>query len=208
MYQYFNAAQGLKKMFIAAIGVIICMVCAALGGAGTVVSAGAGSLASAGILVLFAVVAAIGMIVFSIISIVGLYGAGKDIEGCRTAFILTIINLVVSVLKNFFKSAPVLGLVFELAGDVISFLTTFYVCTSVASVMLSIGANDVASMGEIVWKITLVCDIILVVMAILVMIPGLTIIAGISTFIVLIVSLVAQILYLVFLSKSYHALGA
>lgn len=188
MNQYFNAGQGLKKMFIAAIGAIICTVCL--------------------IIPLVNIIAAIGALVFAIISIVGLNQAGKDIEGCKTAFILTIVNLVVSVLKNLFAKAATIALIIGIAGDVLSFLVTFYVCTSVAAVMLSIGANDVAAKGETVWKITLVCDIILVVISILSVIPGLTLIAGISALVTTIVALIAQILYLIFINKSYHALGA
>jgi len=84
MGNYQNAGAGLKKMFIASLGAVICTVLM--------------------IIPLINIIAAIAAIVFAVLSIVGLYGAGKDIEGCKTAFIITIINLVVSVLGNVFSS--------------------------------------------------------------------------------------------------------
>ena len=46
-------------------------------------------------------IAMIGSIVFMVISIVGLNQAGKEIEGCKTAFILTIVTLIVSIVGAF-----------------------------------------------------------------------------------------------------------
>lgn len=187
MGNYQNAGAGLKKMFIASLGAVICTVLM--------------------IIPLINIIAAIAAIVFAVLSIVGLYGAGKDIEGCKTAFIITIINLVVSVLGNVFSSG-VFHLLLSLAGYVLSFLSTYYVCTSVAGVMNQVGAAEVAQKGITVWKINLVCDIVLVVVAILLYIPGVSLIASIATIVIAIVQLVASILYMIFLNQSYKALGA
>ena len=75
MNNYPNVGAGLKKMFIAQIGIIVCTVLA--------------------IIPIINIIAGIGAIVFAVISIVGLYGAGKDIEGCKKAFIITIVNIVI-----------------------------------------------------------------------------------------------------------------
>lgn len=208
MNQYFNAAQGLKKMFISQVGAIICTVCIAIATIGAVVFAATGSLALTGLFGLLVAAAGIGAIVFAIISLVGLYGAGKDIEGCKTAFTITIVSLVVSILGNLFKSSAMLALLFSLAGFVLSFLQTYFVCTSVSEVMSAIGAQDIANQGNSVWKIYLACNIIQAVIAILAMIPGLKLLAGVGSIANVVVSLVGLILYMIFLQKSYKALGA
>ena len=101
-------------------------------------------------------IAMIGSIVFMVISIVGLNQAGKEIEGCKTAFILTIVTLIVSIVGAFFKTG-ILSTLFSIANSVLSLMVAYYVCTSVAAVMNQISA--------------------------------------------------AEILYMIFLNKSYHALG-
>ncbi len=186
MGNYSEAGQGLKKMFIAQIGIIVCSVLM--------------------IIPIINIIAMIGSIVFMVISIVGLNQAGKEIEGCKTAFILTIVNLIVSIVGAFFKTG-ILYTLFSVATSVLSLLVAYYVCTSVAAVMNQIGAADVAAKGITVWKFNLVCYIILIVASVLALIPIINIIAGIVAIITSIVAIVAEILYMIFLNKSYHALG-
>lgn len=187
MENYQNAGAGLKKMFIASVGTVICTVLA--------------------IVPIVQIIAAIGIVVFAVLSMVGLYGAGKDIEGCKKAFTLTIANLVVSIVGAFLKPG-FLATIVSIVGYVLSFMVVYLVCSSVSEVMNRIGAADVAQKGETVWKINAGCYGVLVVVAILAMIPVLNVIAGVAAIIVAIVSLVALILYMIFLNKSSQALGA
>lgn len=182
-----NAGAGLKKMFIASIGAIICTVLV--------------------IIPIVNIFAGIGALVFGVLSLVGLYGAGKDIEGCKTAFTLTIINMVLSIVSALVGTG-FLGAIFSVAGYVLSFLVSYFVCTSVSEVMRQIGAVDVASKGELVWKINAVCYAVLIVIAILSRIPGVALIASVAAIGVTIASLVASIFYMIFLNKSSKALGA
>ena len=187
MENYQNAGAGLKKMFIASVGTVACTVLA--------------------IIPLVNIIAAIGVLVFGVISLVGLYGAGKDIEGCKKAFTLTIANLVVSIVGSFFKSGFLAAIV-SIAGYVLSFMVVYLVCTSVPEVMNQVGAADVAQKGETVWKINAGCYGVLAVVAIAGLIPVLSLIAAAAAGIVAIVSLVALVLYMIFLNKSSKALGA
>lgn len=187
MGNYQNAGAGLKKMFIAAIGAIICTVLV--------------------IIPVINILAGIGAIVFGVLSLIGLYGAGKDIAGCKTAFMITIINMIVSVVGTL-AGAGILGVIFSIADSVLSFLICYFVCTSVSAVMNQIGAADVAAKGGLVWKINAVCYAILIVIAILGMIPGLALIASVAAVGVMIASLVATVFYMIFLNKSSQALGA
>ena len=170
MGNYQNAGAGLKKMFIAEIGAIICTVLM--------------------IIPIINIFAAIALLVFGIISLVGLYGAGKDIAGCKTAFILTIVQLIVSFISGLIKTG-VLHTVFNVANYVFGLLIIYFVCTSVAEVMNQVGAADISNKGLTVWKINLVCYIILIV-----------------SIITSIVSIVADIIYMIFLNQAYKALGA
>ena len=187
MGNYPNAGAGLKKMFIAEVGTIICAVLM--------------------IIPIVNILAAIGALVFLIISMVGLYGAGKDIAGCKTAFTITIISMVVSIVAAFFKTG-FLNALFTIASAVLSLLVVYYVCTSVAEVMNQIGAADVAQKGLTVWKINLVCTIISVVATLIALIPLIGAVGTVINVVIAIVEVVAGILYMIFLNKSYQALGA
>ena len=186
MQKYENASSGLKMVFIGAIGAIICGVILIIPIIGTI----------------------IGGLVFLILSLIGLYKAGMDIDGCKKAFMCNIINLVISVLKTFLGAVPVLGLLLNLAGYVFSFLVVYLVCSSVAAVMRDMGHADIAANGELVYKINFVCYIATIVLSILAVIPLVNILAGLASIVVSIVILVAQILYMIFLYKSSNAMAA
>ena len=187
MGNYQNAGAGLKKMFIAEVGTIICAVLM--------------------IIPIINIFAAIALLVFGIISLVGLYGAGKDIAGCKTAFILTIVQLIVSFISGLIKTG-VLHTVFNVANYVFGLLIIYFVCTSVAEVMNQVGAADISNKGLTVWKINLVCYIILIVTNIVAAIPVINIVAAVVSIITSIVSIVADIIYMIFLNQAYKALGA
>lgn len=189
MENYQNTGSGLKKMFIAEIGAIICAVVMLIPVLGTIVGG-------------------IGAIVFAVISMVGLYSAGKDIEGCKKAFTLTIVNIVLSILGTLLSSVAVLSMIISLASTVVSFLIVYLVCTSVGEVLKVNNYADVAGKGELVWKINLVCSAVSIVVTILAEIPVLAILAGVVSMIAGIAALVAGILYMIFLYKSYQAFGA
>lgn len=183
-----NAGAGLKKMFIASVGAVVCTVLA--------------------IIPIVNILAAIGAIVFMVMSMIGLYQAGKDIEGCKTAFTLTIVNLILSIVGALFKNG-FMGTIITIAGYVLSFMVTYLVCTSVAGVLKQIGAISAAQKGETAWKVNAVCYVILILVSIVAWIPILGWLTGILGGIaVLVLSLIAGILYMMFLSQSSKALGA
>lgn len=188
METYQNAGPGLRKMFIAEVGTIVCTVLM--------------------FIPIVNILAAIGALVFMIISLLGLNAAGQDIEGCKTAFTFTIVNLIVNVLSSFLKNVAVIGTILSIAQGIISLLIIYYVCTSVSEVMNKTGHADVAQQGDTIWKINLVCYIVEIAITVLALIPVLDILAGIAGVVIGIVSLVAGILYMIFLNKSAQALGA
>lgn len=187
MENFQNAGSGIKKMFIASVGAAVCAVLM--------------------IIPIVNILAAIGTFVFGIISMVGLYSAGKDIDGCQKAFMLTIANIVVSV-AGAFLGTGFLGVIVSIAGYALNFMVVYLVCTSVGGVMKQIGALEAAQKGETVWKINAVCYGVMIVVAILARIPVLSVIAVIASIVVAIASLVAAVLYMIFLNKCSQALNA
>ena len=188
MQPYNNTASGLKNMFIAEIGIIICSVIA--------------------VIPLLGFIGGIGSLVFLVISLIGLNSAGKDIEGCRNAFTLTIVQLIISVLSGFFGTG-FLSTVLAIVNDILALLIVRSVCLSVADVMDSLGHQEIAGKGRTVWQINLVCYVITIILSIIAIIPLLgVVLAAFGGIITGILSLIASILYMIFLSKSYKVLEA
>lgn len=186
MYRYENAASGLKKMFTAQIGAIVCAVFA--------------------VIPIIGLLGAAGVLVFAVLSLVGLNSAGKDIEGCKTAFTLTIVQMAVSILGNFCGTG-FLSTVFSVVYDILALLIVRAVCLSVAEVMEELNHRDVAEKGRSVWKINLGCYVADMILTVLAVIPFLgTALATVGGIITVVLSLVAGVMYIVFLSSSYKAL--
>lgn len=183
MAEYPNAGRGLHLMFTARIGTLVCLIAA--------------------IIPVIGILGVIGAIVFLVLDMVGLYTAGKDLAGCQTAFTLSIAELIANLFKN---SSGLMGTVFSLTSDILSLLVIYFVISSVNEALQGIGYDDVARTGHIVWMINLACFIIGIVVSILVWTAVIDVIAGISAFVVLILSLIEGILFLYYLYKSYMAL--
>lgn len=186
MNQYDQAARGLQKMFIAQIGAVVCTVLAAIPVVGLIGGTGA--------------------IVFAVVSMIGLYGAGKEIEGCKTAFILTMIDIGLSIIAALVASSAVVAGIFSILDGILSYLTVYLVCTSVAEVLRGVGAGDVADKGVLVWKVNLGCFFAIVVISVLTVFPVLNAIAAVASILVALASIVAAILFMSFLYRSYQAL--
>lgn len=182
-----EAKAGLKKLFIAQIGAVICSVL--------------------GQLPVISLVAGLAAWVFIVLTLLGFWQAGKDIEGCKTAFTLTIVNLVVSLLSVIFSKSVLFGTILSLAITVINLAVTYFVCTSVSDVMTKNGSADVAKLGHTVWIINLVCALVTVVLVLLAFIPLLgAVLAAVGGILTAIASLVGGVLYIIFLYKSSQAL--
>lgn len=183
--QYNNAGSGLNKLFIAQIGTVVSSV-----------------LLLIPIVNLIALLAILG---FLILSLVGLNEAGKDIAGCKTAFQLTAAELILNILSGILGSG-ILGTLISAASSVAGFLALYFVCSSVADVLRTRSHDDIASKGELVWKINLVCYAVEIVMSFLDHIPLLNVLAVPAGIIIPVVTIIAGILYIVFLYKSSLAL--
>ncbi len=178
MKSYPMASDGLKLMFYGEIVTII----------GSVLS-------------LVPIVGVILRILGPVLAAYGLFKAAGDDEGYRTAFYLTIAQVVVNLISAFFKSGIVKSLL-SIVSTIIGLAIVYYVCTTTANLLHAVGQEQQSAKGRTVWLIYLICALVSVVVQILAIIPILNILAAAIGIIMLIVQLVGYILYLIFLYKS------
>lgn len=188
MNTYGNASQGLRKMFITQVGLIICSVLA--------------------VIPIINLLASIASVVLSIVYLVGLYQTGKDINGCSNAFTLSIIALVCNVISSFAGSVIVFSMLFSVAAAVLTFMVTYQVCISVSDVVGSRGHSDIANLGKSTWIVFLIGSILNVVVAIVaVVIPFADVIIVGMSVVSTMVQIIVELFYATFLSKSSAALS-
>ncbi len=192
MSNYPNSGKGLKNMFIASVGAIVCAVLL--------------------VIPLVNIVAAVAALIFTILSLIGLWTVGKDIAECKMAFWFTILSSVLSGIANVVNDASatgtsIIGTLLSVAGSALSLAVTYYVCTSVASALRSFGAEEAAVSGDKAWKIVLWTTIASIVATILCLIPILNIIGALLAVIAAIASVVGLVFYMIFLNKAYKAFG-
>ena len=118
MSNYPNSGKGLKNMFIASVGAIVCAVLL--------------------VIPIVNIIAAIAALVFTILSLIGLWTVGKDIAECKMAFWFTILASVLNGIANGANNASVsgtsvIGTLLSVAGSALSLAVTYYVCTSDAT---------------------------------------------------------------------------
>lgn len=149
--------------------------------------------------------ATVASIVLSIIYLVGLYNAGKDINGCANAFVLSIISLVCNIISSLTSFNVLFAMLFSVAAAVLTFMVTYQVCTSVSDVVGSRGHNDIASLGKSTWIVFLIGSILNVVVAVVIPFAD-VIIVGMSV-VSTMVQIIVQLFYATFLSRSSAALS-
>ena len=182
MKQYPKAAEGLKLMFYGELLAII------------------------GILLTIILIGPIIALVGEILVLVGLYRARMDDEGYGTAFMLSIVNIVLSIVGLFVPSDGLLGSLLSIISTIISLAIIYFVCSTTGNLLLSQGESALAQRGQTVWTINLVCAIVSVVLSLLMWIPLLNILAVVGVIVVMIAELVGYILYMMVLSSSYKLL--
>ena len=141
------------------------------------------------------------VIIAFVMNLLALHGAGKLDEGYKTAFTLSIVGIVVSIVAAF-AGDGVFGTILDIISAVIALGILYYV---VMTTVKHLGDSDVAAQGLAVWKLNLICTVALVVLTLLALIVP--VIAGVLLIIVAIVEIVAGIMYIVFLYKSSKALA-
>ena len=196
MMTYPNAAAGLKTVYQARLVGLISIV-----------------LVIVPIVQIFAIAA---ILVAAFLSLVGLAQCRKDDKGYRTAFNLVIIglvtNLAASLVSAFAGTEGVAGIcsnILSIATDVLSLASLYFVCIT-TNRLLKAAAENLIDRGIVVWKLNVVCTVILLVCYLLRMIPGniAAIIAGYLAIFAVIAQIIGTVLYILYLRNAYRALEA
>lgn len=183
MRSYPNAAQGLKYLFYAEIVAV-----------------------AATLLIWVPLLGSILALVSLVLSLVGLNMAGRDHQGFHTAFTLSIVALVISVVSTFL-GIGILGAILNVISAVVNLAIVYYVVTT-ASILAHIMDNEeLPRKGRTVWTLYLVCSIIVVMCSVLMVVPLVNLVAVVVTWVVAIIQLVAYILYMIFLYSGSKVLA-
>ena len=139
-------------------------------------------------------------IVGFVLNLVALYAAGKLEKGYNTAFTLSIAGIIVNVISAFAGNG-VFGTLVDIVSLVVSLGVLYFVINTTNGLL---NDNELIAKGEKIWKINLICTVIVVVLSLMAFI---SVLAGILAIVIAIVEIVATILYLIYLYKSSQALA-
>lgn len=215
---YPNAFSGVKKIFLAQILMLIVAVLTFITACTGVVgiqetnseTVQVGALAAVGGL---GIVIAILSIIAFIINLVGLSQAGKDERSFKTAFILTIIGLVLSIIDGIYtNSHPDSGGIFDLSTNVINVLVIILVINGVMALASKLNDEKLEKKGK---NLLVIITIILIIALVLNIIgtfvgdkigDGTAITFAVIGIVSAILFIVAYIMYLSLLSRAKKTL--
>lgn len=140
-----------------------------------------------------------------VVELVGLYKAGNDDQGYRTALIFVAVGIVVNLVAGFIGEG-FLNSVLSVAGEVLDLLAVVQVCTTTSLLLHSVGNEPLSRRGSTVMKLYVACTAVSIVCGILSVVPIVNILAGLVSVVAAIALVVGYVLYLMFLYGSSKAL--
>lgn len=164
------------------------------------------------------VLAVAAMLIAGFLALVGLAQCRKDDKGYRTAFNMVIAGLVTNLAASLVSAyagaegfAGICGNILSIATDVLSLASLYFVCITTNRLLKEVAAaENLIDRGIVVWKLNLVCTVIVIVCYLLRMIPGniAAIIAGYLAIFAVIAQIIGTVLYILYLRNAYRALEA
>lgn len=164
------------------------------------------------------VLAVAAMLIAGFLALVGLAQCRKDDKGYRTAFNMVIAGLVTNLAASLVSAyagaegfAGICGNILSIATDVLSLASLYFVCITTNRLLKEVAAaENLIDRGIVVWKLNVVCTVILLVCYLLRMIPGniAAIIAGYLAIFAVIAQIIGTVLYILYLRNAYRALEA
>lgn len=198
MMTYPNAAAGLKTVYQARLVWLISIVLV--------------------IVPIVQVLAVAAMLIAGFLALVGLAQCRKDDKGYRTAFNMVIAGLVTNLAASLVSAyagaegfAGICSNILSIATDVLSLASLYFVCITTNRLLKEVAAaENLIDRGIVVWKLNVVCTVILLVCYLLRMIPGniAAIIAGYLAIFAVIAQIIGTVLYILYLRNAYRALEA
>ena len=163
------------------------------------------------------VLAVAAMLIAGFLALVGLAQCRKDDNGYRTAFNMVIAGLVTNMAASLVSAyagaegfAGICSNILSIATDVLSLASLYFVCITTNRLLKeTAAAENLIDRGIVVWKLNVVCTVILV-CYLLRMIPGniAAIIAGYLAIFAVIAQIIGTVLYILYLHNAYRALEA
>lgn len=164
------------------------------------------------------VLAVAAMLIAGFLALVGLAQCRKDDNGYRTAFNMVIAGLVTNLAASLVSAyagaegfAGICSNILSIATDVLSLASLYFVCITTNRLLKEVAAaENLIDRGIVVWKLNVVCTVILLVCYLLRMIPGniAVIIAGYLAIFAVIAQIIGTVLYILYLRNAYRALEA
>lgn len=164
------------------------------------------------------VLAVAAMLIAGFLALVGLAQCRKDDKGYRTAFNMVIAGLVTNLAASLVSAyagtegvAGICSTILSIATDVLSLASLYFVCITTNRLLKEVAAaENLIDRGIVVWKLNVVCTVILLVCYLLRMIPGniAAIIAGYLAIFAVIAQIIGTVLYILYLRNAYRALEA
>ena len=204
-----NAFEGIKKVFLAEILVLIGLGCTILGGLISGVSAIGGSLTGVGGGVIFIVGGAVLSILALIFNMIGLSRASRDESSFKTAFICTLINLIVAVVFGILSvfMGVIVSTIASILNAAFSIVILIYVFRGIGILAAKLNREDVPKFGKPVMILMIVVNGVTIFTSLMTLLGAsgfvsvLSVLSGIA-------GIVAYILYLVYLNRAKHMLEA
>ena len=164
------------------------------------------------------VLAVAAMLIAGFLALVGLAQCRKDDNGYRTAFNMVIAGLVTNLAASLVSAyagaegfAGICSNILSIATDLLSLASLYFVCITTNRLLKeTAAAKNLIDRGIVVWKLNVVCTVILLVCYLLRMIPGniAAIIAGYLAIFAVIAQIIGTVLYILYLRNAYRALEA
>ncbi len=181
MYHYPKAARGIQLLFLSIILAILSAPLSMLG-IGSIVS-----------------------VVSIVLQLVALFIAAGDDSGYRSALYASVANLVLNLLCNFVQQDSVVYKLVSNVSSIVALYMTYQVIT-ITCYLLMEKAPNVASQGQTVAKIYVMCFVITFICRFLELVPFIGLMARLIYILASLVELVGYVLFLVFLFRASTAL--
>lgn len=141
MNNYENAGKGLRKMYVSVIGIMV---------SGTAII----------VPLIGPLVAIIGILVFAIMDLYGLYLVGKDIKGCKIAFVLTIawfpLSVILNVVGRLVADSSIVDGIHTIVSNICPIVAECLVLYFVAKVLKMNDKTELAKQGmNVMWIIVI-----------------------------------------------------
>ena len=140
-----------------------------------------------------------------IVSWVGIYKVSASLKDAKPAFVLAIINTVVSFIQKNISGLSFTYIILGIAGTVLAASVIYYIVKVTSSELAKNGNSDMERKGNVIWILCLVVSGVTALVYLPIMLRLVGAYAQLFTMLASIVGLVMEILYLIYLYSAGKA---